>query len=312
MMMHHHSTKKGWLLAMVCAALAMGLIRSVTAEPLPALADVHLHYSWDHRQATSATEAVELLRQQNVRLAVVSSTPPELALTLRKAGGNWILPLYRPYLDPNRRQNWFNDPAVLPATRAALQSGHYVGIGEFHLIAGLGPRRNNPVVQGLIKLGVEFDVPVLIHIETSSHRYFLPLCQQYPAARFLLAHAGGLLDHKEIGALMQSCPNVWVEFSARDTWRYTRSSIVNQNGQLLPGWRKLIEKYPERFMVGSDPVWPVEPLHGWDEPDTGWQRLPEFLGFHRQWLAGLPAALNKKLRLTNAQHFFRQQGRETD
>ena len=30
-------------------------------------------------------------------------------------------------------------------------------------------------------------------------------------------------------------------------------------------------------MTGSDPVWPVAQLNPWDEPDTGWERLGQFI-----------------------------------
>ncbi len=292
----------GVLLVTIVAGCA-----SVTA-PNP-FADVHLHYNWDQEGVTTPEEAVSYLKRENVTLAVVSSTPPELALKLREAGGDWIIPLYRPYLEGGRRHSWFNDKRVLGAARKALAGGNYFGIGEFHLIAGRGPGRNNPVLNGLIQLAIEYDVPVLIHVETSSYRYFLPLCQKYPRARFLWAHAGGLLDAEQVGALMQACPNVWAEFSARGPWRYIDSPITNDNGALLPEWAALIEKYPDRFMTGSDPVWPVENLHSWDEPDTGWERIGEFLDFHRRWLNQLPEELAVKVRLTNARRFFRSPGR---
>jgi hypothetical protein len=57
-------------------------------------------------------------------------------------------------------------------------------------------------------------------------------------------------------------------------------------------------------MIGSDPVWPVEQLNPWDEPDTGWQELPRFLDFHRQWLSRLPREIADKVRMENAKTFF--------
>lgn len=289
-------------------SVALILLTACTtmAKPLP-IADVHLHYNWDQRQITSPEEAVALLHEQNIQIAVISSTPPDMALEIRNAGGGWIIPLYRPYLKPGSRSTWFNDSAVLPSARTALESGKYFGIGEFHLIAGLGPSRKNRILHGLIDLAIEFDLPLLVHIETSSHRYFLPICKQYPKARFLIAHAGGLFDHKEMGALIRQCGNVWTEFSARDSWRYLQSGIVGPKGKLLPGWLKLIKQFPDRFMVGSDPVWPIEYLHSWDEPDTGWLKLGEYLDFHRRWLVHLPPDLQERLRMTNARLFFRLQ-----
>ncbi len=272
-------------------------------------ADVHLHYNWDHSEQLTVREAIDRLRRQRVSLAVVSSTPPENALKLRAAGGDWIVPLFRPYLKPGKRHSWFNDPAVLPAARRALASGKYRGIGEFHLIAGLGPDRRNRILHGLIKLGIEYQLPILIHTEASSYRYFLPLCRRYPRARFLWAHAGGILDARQVGRLIQACRNVWVEFSARDNWRYLQSPITDRHGRLLPAWLQLIRTYPDRFMVGTDPVYPVDQLTHWEVENTGWQRIGDFIAYHRRWLRRLPVPLEKKLRLGNAQRFFKNRGR---
>ena len=62
-------------------------------------------------------------------------------------------------------------------------------------------------------------------------------------------------------------------------------------------------------MVGSDPVWPVDRLNPWDEPDSGWQELPRFIAFHRQWLDQLPADAARAIRWDNANRFFARRGR---
>lgn len=271
---------------------------------LTPVADVHLHYNGNQEVVVSPAEAIAILKKQNVRLAVVSSTPPELALKLKQAGGDWIIPLFRPYFSQRQRQRWFADETVLPMARKALASGEYKGIGELHLIAGLGPSRHNRILHGLIRLGMEYNVPLLIHIETSSESYFVPLCKQYPKARFLIAHAGGLLNAKQIGNLLKVCPNTWTEFSARDHMRYVNSSIVDEHGKLLSGWRKLIEQYPHRFMIGSDPFWPVEKEMALEEPDTGWLHVNDYLNFHRKWLNDLTPGLKKNLETENARRFF--------
>jgi hypothetical protein len=291
-------------LFVICVGIAVGATEK--AEPM---ADVHLHYTWDQTGVTSPEEAVAVLKRNNVTLAVVNGTPPELALELKKAGGDWVVPIFSPYLTGAHRKDWFTDPNVLTAVEKGLASGQYRGIGEFHLRHVLGPRRDNPVLLGLIELGIKYDVPLLIHTEASSEKYFEPLCVKYPKARFLWAHAGGLLNAAQVGRLMDTCPNVWVEFSARDPWRYIHSPITDESGSLLPGWIALIQKYPHRFMTGSDTVWPVDNLHRWDEPDTGWQEIDRFLAFHRKWIDRLPLELAQKVRLDNARAFFRNPGR---
>jgi predicted TIM-barrel fold metal-dependent hydrolase len=83
-----------------------------------------------------------------------------------------------------------------------------------------------------------------------------------------------------------------------------RQPIAGPSGRLLPAWERLILDHPDRFMVGSDPVWPVERLDGWDQADTGWERLGEFLQFHRDWAAGLPPEVAEMLLRGNARRVY--------
>jgi hypothetical protein len=294
-----------FLLCFISAVLSCSFLPSAYA--LPPFADIHVHYNWDQADTLDAGEAITRLVENNVVLTVVSSTTPEMALRLRQAGGPWVIPFFMPYLEPGRRHSWFRNPRVLEAARKALASGNFLGIGEFHLMPGLtpSPKRRHPVIDGLMELAIEFDVPLSIHTDSSDYRFFLPLCLRHPKARILWAHAGGLLPPDQVDALMAACPNVWTELSARDNERYIDTPIVDADGRLLPGWVELIKKYPTRFMTGSDPVWPVENRNRWDIVDTGWDRIGEYLNFHRHWLSSLPTELEKKVRLENAVEFFR-------
>jgi predicted TIM-barrel fold metal-dependent hydrolase len=277
------------------------------ADKLP-FADIHLHYKWNQAEVTSKAEAITAMQRNNVVLAVVNSTPPELAAELAEAAGDWVIPLYQPYLGSGGHHNWYRDKRVPAATRQALASGRYHGIGEIHLTAGIGPRLDNHNLNTLLALAVEFDVPVLIHTEAANEKYLLSICQAHPNTRFLWAHAGGLLGPEAVQRLISQCDNVSVEFSARDKWKYVNSPIVDEQGHLLPGWRSLVQLYPDRFMTGSDPIWPVEFRNNWDTPDTGWDMMDELIDFHRRWLDDLPVVLAEKIRLRNAQAFFRRPG----
>ena len=63
---------------------------------LPPFADIHLHFNWDHEELLSAKEAVNILEEHNVVLAVVSSVPSHYSLKLKESGGDWIIPLVTP------------------------------------------------------------------------------------------------------------------------------------------------------------------------------------------------------------------------
>jgi predicted TIM-barrel fold metal-dependent hydrolase len=279
----------------------------VSKQEIPPFADMHLHFNWDQEELLSAKQAVEILQQHNVVLAAVSSVPSSYALKLAKAGGDWIIPFYSPYYHAGNRLNWFYDKQVISETRQALESGQYFGIGEVHLMAGVGPGRDNPVFQGLLKLANEFNVPFLIHTDASSYKYLLPVCQGYPRVRFLWAHAGGVIDAQGLSDLMKHCDNVWFDLAARDPWHY--GFLTNEKGVLLPGWLELIKAYPERFITGTDPVWNAHQIYKWYEADQGWFHYEKFINYHRQWLKQLPDDVAEAIRLRNAQKFFKRKGR---
>jgi len=214
-----------------------------------------------------------------------------------------------PYLEPERKGDWFYDERVLAAAREALDSGRYQGLGEMHLIVGFAPslQTRQPIIDGLIELGVEYDVPLSMHVEAGSHRYFLPLCKRHPTARMFWAHAGGVLKASEVSALLDTCPNVWVDMSARDPMRYGGSHpIVDDAGRLKPEWERLVLDYHNRILIGSDPFFVEEQLY-WDESNTGWDHLDAFVAFHRRWLSYLPEEIARKIRFDNAARFFKVQ-----
>lgn len=282
--------------------LFLSLFTSAAFAAPPPFADIHLHFKWDQKEIISADEVVAKLEANNVVLATVSGMPPKLALELTDAGGDWILPYFSPYKDARHRDYWYTDSTVLDDAEAALASGRYKGIGEVHIWSSFGPRRDNTVFTGLLDLAQKYQVPFLIHTEASSHEFFLPICRDFPEVRFLWAHAGGRLKPPAVDALMAQCPNVWVEVSARDPWRY--DTLVDKEMQLLPGWRDLFIKYPNRFMTGTDPVWNVRNGQTWAQADEGWDHYEMVLEFHREWLKQLPAEIEEKIRLRNAELFL--------
>lgn len=274
----------------------------------PPFADIHLHYNWDHEELKSAKETVEILYEHNITLAVVSSVPSDYALKLKKEGGDWIIPFVTPYYHAGNRLNWYFDKTLVSKIRKLIETGDYAGIGEVHLATGIGQRRDNPVIVGLLDLAKEFNLPFLIHTDAGDYRYFLPICKKYPTTRFLWAHAGGVLGPDHLEPLMQACPNVWLDLAGRDPWHY--DYFAYDDYTLIKGWRELIIKYQDRIMTGTDPVWNAHQIYKWYEADEGWSHYSKFINFQRNWIKRFPPEIEKKLRLTNAQKFFKNKGRE--
>ncbi|MGD2112985.1 MAG: amidohydrolase family protein [Gammaproteobacteria bacterium] len=266
---------------------------------------MHLHYKWSQRAVTTPADALAELKDQNIALGVVIGTPAELAPELARLDPQRTVPIYSPYRTGGDWQRWTRDPGVVTRARAALASGDYHGIGELHLIGGFAPKLAKArVLQGLLQLAVEFDVPIMLHTEYSRPDPMLAICRQYPEARILWAHAGAILAAGQVARVLENCANVSAGLAARDPWRFVNHPIADAQGRLLPEWRRLLLQYPDRFMVGSDPVWPVEQLDAWDRDDTGWQELGRFWGFHRNWLRQLPDAVARRIACINAVQLF--------
>jgi len=265
-------------------------------------ADIHLHYNWRHTEVIEPQEAVQILKQHNVVLASVSSEPTTHALKLTEAGGDWILPFASPYYEPGSRSSWYYDRNMLSRIRSQLETGQYAGIGEVHITSGVGPRLDSPQFLGLIGLAREFDLPFLIHTNAGDYRFFESICTAHTDIRFIWAHAGGELQPDQLNPLMESCPNVWLDMTARDPWHY--GNLVDGEGDLLPGWCKLFIRYQDRVMTGTDPVWNAHQTYRWYESDEGWDHYEQLIQFHRNWMSQLPAEVEEKIRLSNAFKFF--------
>ena len=282
------------------------LIQPALLSAAAPVVDMHLHYKWSQQDVTTPEAALRALDREQVVLGVVIGTPAELALLLADRAPSRIVPIYSPYRVGGDWYRWARDPGVVSRARSALASGHYSGIGELHLVGGFAPRSmSGGVVSELLQLGEEFEVPVMLHTEFSRPDPMLALCRDHPRTQIIWAHAGAILPPAEVARVLAACDNVMAGLAARDPWRFVDHPITDERGQLLPEWRALLLRYPDRFMVGSDPVWPVDQLDRWDEADSGWQELDRFWDFHRRWLAQLPDEVATRIACRNAAALFR-------
>ena len=85
-----------------------------------------------------------------------------------------------------------------------------------------------------------------------------------------------------VARLLDAHPNLWVELALR--------TDVAPGGQLDPDWASVFERYPDRFMVGTD-TWVV----------SRWTRLPALMAEVRSWLRQLPADLAAAIAYGNAE-----------
>lgn len=272
---------------------------AMAAEPF---ADAHIHYNWDQAEIISAQAVVAKLRQENVGLTIVAATPSQLALELRQAGGEWVIPFFSPYTHELGKRDWFLDKSVVTKAEQGLQQGLYFGIGEIHFMAGFQPRPDNKVFRQLMALAQRYQVPALIHVDAADESYFLGICKAHPHVKTIFAHAGGNLKPRHIKSVLEACPNVWVDFAARDDWRY--GGLTDKQGRLLAEWKQLVLEFPTRFFTGTDPVWRVTRTQSWDQSDDGWDHYKQLYNYHQQWLADLPPNVRQQVAWENVRQLL--------
>ncbi len=287
------------------AGLALLPVISLADERRP-VADTHVHYNWDQAEIITPEEVLRRIEAGRVPLAVVASTPSAMALQLKALAGDRIVALFSPYTHADGKRDWYRDDNVIEQARRGLATGLYEGIGEVHFMTGTAPKFDNPVFQELLKLAVLFDVPLVIHVDAASADPLARLCASQPLVRFQFAHAGGILGADEIEKLINRCDNLMIDLSARDPWRY--GGLTDDDGKLLRPWFQLLQKHPERFMVGTDPVWSVTRTQRWDQADEGWDHHARLLAYHRDWLEELPEPIAHRIAYANAARFYRRKG----
>ena len=158
-----------------------------------------------------------------------------------------------------------------------LNPGLWQGIGEVFtrhddltaLTSGDTPRANNEAMTRIYHLAAENDLPVMLHSNITSKRERNPLylaeveepLRNHPHTRFIWAHAGTSKEiHRHqvqmdfllptLSRMLEAYPNLYIDLS----WSMLTPYLLDDAGQPRPEWVKLVERFPERFMLGSDVV----------------------------------------------------------
>jgi Amidohydrolase len=226
-------------------------------------------------------EALALLDQAGVRQAYVSSTPDEGTLQLYARAPERIVPDLRPYRTPADPTLWTRDPSVVQYLESRLAERSYRGIGEFHLLPGQVIRDEVP--RQVADLAAQRGLVLHAHADAGSLEELLNV---RPDITVLWAHAGMTAGPSEVQRVLDAHPNVWVELALR--------TDVAPGGRLDPDWAALFQRYPDRFMIGTDTWIPSQ-----------WTRLPMLMADVRAWLRELPPELASAIAHGNAERLLK-------
>jgi hypothetical protein len=258
------------------ALAAWAAAGALCGEPLP-LFDAHLHYNAEAAARWPAPAAVDILRRNGVRGALVSSTPNEGTLALEKAASASVkvVRFIRPYRNEADRATWFRDPAILAMLQTELERGDYRGIGELHLH---GEDAANVVLRSVVDLAASRSLYLLAHCDQRALDLILA---HQPDAKLIWAHSGFTVPPEELALALERHPTLLLELSYR--------SDIAAGGHLASAWRTLLLRFPDRFLIGSD-TWTNE----------RWQGYGELIAGYRGWLGELPAEVAEAIAWRNA------------
>ncbi|KAB2838016.1 MAG: amidohydrolase family protein [Burkholderiales bacterium] len=252
------------------------------AEPLP-LFDAHLHYNVEAREPFPLPRVLELFREQRISGILANSRPNEGTRALFEAAPKslWVVPFIRPYVVRPDRYTWFGDPAIYALIEQEFARGGYQGIGEFHLF---GEDAASPWVKKMVDFAVRHDLYLHAHSDAEAVEL---LFAHDPRVKIIWAHSGFTAAPEVIARYFEKYPKLWGELSYRDE--------IAAGGRLRPEWKKLFERYPDRFLLGSD-TWVNE----------RWEDYARIMNGYREWLAELPREIAEKIAFGNALRLFRK------
>ena len=181
---------------------------------------------------------------------------------------------------------------------ALLISKQYRAAGEVHIrqeSRKIDRRADDPAFARVLEVAAKHGIPVVIHCELTAEAAssLEAALQKHPKAVIVLAH-GGSAEPTTLEGPLNRNPNLLVDLSGMHYQRTPR--LASETGPLDPAWKALIEKYPDRFLMGID-VWAPRLF----EPAT----LDRLLAWTRRILGELPPDVAQKIAHRNAARLFR-------
>lgn len=267
--------------ALFMALVLSGFMNLAGAGELP-LFDAHIHYSHDAWDRVPPERAVGILRDAGIKKALVSSSSDDGTQKLYRIAPDLVVPVLRPYRKRGELSSWMYDETVKSMLSERLAANRYAGIGEFHAD---GEQIELPVMQHVIALARQHKIFLHAHVDVDAvHRIF----KSDPEARVLWAHAG-FESPAIIAALFEQYPKLWADLSFRQGFAV--------QGEVEGEWRSLFERFPTRFLLGTDTYTPQR-----------WFYVDEYADWSRGWLRNLPVKLAENLAFRNAERLLAQVG----
>ena len=245
------------------------------AKTIP-IADVHMHVSLTKKLGgVPKSEVVDLLKESNVKWA--GGVGP-YSIEIQDVLGNQYISAFGQneffavladkgqsgLYDPNNFTEMFSQAEEL------FKTGKIKGFGEIHtqnIFSADEPskkrniRAKSPVVEKMFEMSNLYGGFVAIHSEYSKDLVsdVLSLSEKYPNTTTILDHCIFYASTEDIKNLFDKTNNVVCEISSNGSVQpgSKAAGMVRIHGGfgggLKDNWKALIQEYPDKFMIGSDP-----------------------------------------------------------
>jgi predicted TIM-barrel fold metal-dependent hydrolase len=234
----------------VAAALLFFTPAAWAADYTGPLIDAHSHVS----SAKAIDAYVAAMKRHDVRKVVLLGVGG-----VQKEDAAWIAAAAKKYPDQVVVGVPVPDPmskGAANALDAALKQTKGRAVGEVHVrqvVRKIDRDISAPAFLELLAVAARHGAPVIIHDELTAGptEHLENALAANRKATIVLAHAGeatpGALE-----AVLARNSNLMVDLSGMHFQR--TPSLASESGPLDPKWKALIEKMPERFLIGID-VW---------------------------------------------------------
>ena len=278
------------LVSLLLALLLPGA--AAAADYAGPLIDAHSHVS----SAKAIDAYVAAMKRHNIVKVVllgvggVQKEDAEWIAAAAKAHPDRVVPGL-PIPDPTR-----GDAAGTLDVELARTKAHVMG--EVHLrqvSRKIDRNPNDPAFLDILKLGAERGVPIVIHYEitAASGAQLEKALGARPDAVVVLAHAGEAKP-ADLEKMLARNANLKVDLSGMHFQR--TPSLATETGPLDARWKALIEKMPDRFLMGID-VWAPRLF----EPAM----LDRLMKWTRRVLGQLPPNVAERVAWKNAAALYR-------
>lgn len=246
---------------------------ALAQDKLP-ISDAHIHYSHDSVEMTPPERVIELMREANLKLALVSSSDDKGTQLLVNLAPDLIVPGLRPYSRRGQLSTWYTDQENLAYVENLLAENRYASIGEFHLY---GETADLPIPRRIVELAAEHNLILHAHSDAEAVERLLA---QNPSVKVIWAHAG-FDDPEFVSEVLAKHDRLWTDLAFRGE--------VGSGGSLSQEWRDLFDAHPDRIMLGTDTYTPERMYF-----------VPSHAESARVWLDTLPKELAEKIAWKNA------------